>query len=100
MDLTQIIILSVIIVLTIFLVVLGLQVFFVLRDLRKTLFRMNRLFDDTDDLVSQVKKPIQSAGNFFTALATGAGIAHFLKRGSKESPSSAKASEGKKESSE
>src|SRR3989338_8273048 len=56
MDTTQIILLAVIIVLTIFLVVIGFQVFFVLKDLRKTLFRLNRFFDNVDDLVGQVKK--------------------------------------------
>jgi len=95
MDTTQIILLSVIIVLTIFLVVIGFQVFFVLKDLRKTLFRLNRLFDDADNLVGQVKKPIESAGNIFTAMTAGMGIAHLLKRGL---PSSVKASEGKEES--
>ena len=84
MDLTQIIILSVIVVLTIFLVVLGFQVYYVLKDLRRTLGRMNHLFDDADSLVSEVKKPLEKAGNFVTALTTGAGIAHLLRRGSKE----------------
>lgn len=81
MDTTQIILFAVIIVLAIFLVALGFQAFFVLRDTRKALGRMNRLLDDADDLVGQVKKPIQSAGNFVTALTAGAGIAHFLNRG-------------------
>lgn len=44
---------------------------------------MNRLFDDADDLVGQVKKPIESAGNLFTALTAGVGIGHFLKKGHK-----------------
>ena len=84
MDITQTVILAVIIALAILLVVVGFQVFFVLKDLRKTLFRLNRLFDNTDDLVGQVKKPIESAGNLFTAMTAGVGIAHLLKRGSKE----------------
>ena len=46
---------------------------------------MNRLFDDTDDLVGQVKKPIETAGNLFASLAAGVGIAHLLKKGKKES---------------
>ena len=80
MDLTQSIILSIIIVLTIFLVVLGFQVFFVLLDFRKTIFRMNRLLDDANNLVDQVKRPIETAGNLLTSAAAGIGIAHFLKK--------------------
>jgi len=81
LDLTQIILLSVIIVLTIFLVILGFQVFFVLRDLRSTLKRLNQLFAEANTLVSEVKKPIEKAGTFVTALTTGAGLVHLLKKG-------------------
>lgn len=84
MDVTQTILLAIIIVLAIFLVALGFQVFFVLKDLRKTLSRMNMLFDDANQLVSDIKKPVESAGNFVTALTAGAGIAHLLKKGKKE----------------
>ena len=80
MDTTQIILLTIIIVLAVFLIALGFQVFYVLKDVRKTLTRMNRLFDDADELVGQVKKPIDSASSFFTALTAGAGMAHILKR--------------------
>lgn len=87
MDTTQIVLLAVTVVLAVFLVALGFQVFFVLKDLRRTLTRMNRLFDDADELVDQVKKPIQSAGNIVSALTAGAGIAHLLKRGDKKEKS-------------
>lgn len=84
MDSTQIVLLAIAIILTVFLAAIGFQAFFVLRDARKTLVRANRLFDEADDLVTQVRKPIESAGNFVTALTAGAGIAHLLKRGEKE----------------
>ena len=84
MDITQTILLAIIIVLTIFLVGLGFQAFFVLKDFRKTLRKVNRLFDDADDLVGSVKLPIHSAGNIISAMTAGAGIAHLLKRGKHE----------------
>jgi hypothetical protein len=80
MDISQAVLLSVIIVLTIFLAVVGFQVFFVLKDLRKTLGKMNKLMEDTDVIVEQVRKPVESAGNLFAAIATGAGIAQLVKR--------------------
>lgn len=80
MDITQSIILSIIIVLAIFLVVVGVQVFFTLKELRKSLKKANKLMDDADDIISQVKKPIETAGNLVTALTAGAGIAHFIKK--------------------
>ena len=45
--------------------------------------RANRLLDDADQLVDGVKRPIESAGNLFTAMTAGVGIAHLLKRGDK-----------------
>ena len=78
MDTTQIVLLAVIIVLTIFLVVLGFQVFFV------------RLFNDANELVTEVKKPIEKAGNFFTALTAGAGLVQLLKKGKKNERSTQK----------
>lgn len=83
MDLTQIVLLSVIVVLTLFIVVIGFQAFFVLRDFRRTLVKMDKLMDDTDVLITDVKKPVESFGHLFTAITAGAGIAHFLKKVSK-----------------
>jgi len=80
MDATQAILLSVAVVLTIFLIVVGIQAFLTLKDLRKTLKKANKLMDDADEIVSQVKKPIETAGSLFTAVTAGAGIAHIIKR--------------------
>lgn len=80
MDATQAILLSVAVVLSLFLVVVGLQAFFTLKDLRKTLKKVNKLMDDTDNIVSQIKKPIETASNVFGAVTAGAGIAHIIKK--------------------
>lgn len=83
MELTQSVLLAVVIALTIFLVVLAFQVFYVLQDLRRTLTRLNRLFDDADSLVGEVRKPIEKAGTIISGLTTGATIAHLLHKGNK-----------------
>ncbi len=80
MDITQAALLSAIVVLAIFLVAVGLQAFLTLKDLRKTLKKANKLMDDADNIVSQIKKPIETAGSVFTAVTAGAGIAHLIKR--------------------
>lgn len=80
MDITQTVLLAVTIVLAIFLVVLGFQIFFVLKDVRKTLFKINNLFDQTDDIILKVKKPLENASGLLSAFATGAGIASILKK--------------------
>lgn len=79
MDITQSVLLAIIVVLTIFLVVLGFQGFFALKDLRKTLRKVNRLVDDADDIVGQVRKPIDSASTILTGMTAGAGLAQLFK---------------------
>jgi nucleosome binding factor SPN SPT16 subunit len=80
MDSTQAIFLSVIVVLGIFLAVIGFQVFFVLRDFRKTLKKLDKILVDAEDVVINIKKPLESIGNLFTAVTAGAGIAHIIKK--------------------
>lgn len=84
MDITQTVLLSVIVVLTVFLAILGFQAFFVLKDLRRSLKKVNRLFDDADELVDSVKKPIDSAAHLISAMGAGAGLAHLLKKGKED----------------
>lgn len=80
MDTTQIVLLSTIIVLTVFLAVIGFQVFFLIRDMRKTLQRTNHLLDDADSILASIKKPIEGATSALSAMTAGVGIAHLLKR--------------------
>lgn len=80
MDTTQVILIAIVVVLAALLVAIGTQAFFVLRDLRKSLVRANILFDEVEDLVDHIKKPVESIGNLTAAITTGAGIAHLIKR--------------------
>lgn len=80
MDITQTVLLAVTIVLAVFLVVLGFQIYFVLKDVRKTLFKINTLFDEADQMIGRVKKPVENASGFISALATGVGIANLIKK--------------------
>lgn len=65
----------VIIVLTVLLVVLGIQVFFILRELRKTIDKVNKVLDDTGVITESVSKPIASFSTLAMGLRTGAKIA-------------------------
>ena len=60
----------VIIILTVLLVVLGIQVFFILRELRQILDKANKVLDDTGVITKSVSTPLSA----LSSLATGAGI--------------------------
>jgi len=68
----------VVIVLTILLVVLGIQVFFILRELRKTIDKANKILDDTGAITESVSKPISSLSSIAMGLKAGARIAKIL----------------------
>lgn len=68
----------VIIVLTLLLLILGIQVFFILRELRKTIDKANKVLDDTGMITESVSKPISSFSSLAMGLKTGAKIAKIL----------------------
>ena len=73
----------VIIVLTILLLVLGIQVFFILRELRKTVDKANKVLDDTGVITESVSGPISSLSSLASGVKAGAAIASILSKNKK-----------------
>ncbi len=84
MDPAQTALLLVVIILTILLIVLGIQVFFILRELRKTIDKANKVLDDTGLITESVSKPISSLSSLTMGLKAGARIAKILNGSKKE----------------
>ncbi|HVT00884.1 MAG TPA: hypothetical protein VHE53_01455 [Patescibacteria group bacterium] len=57
-DPVQIVLLVVIILLTLLLLVLGVQVFFILKELRNTITRANRVLENTESITESVSEPM------------------------------------------
>lgn len=57
-DATQILLMFIILVLTTMLTVIGVQVFFILREFRVTLQKANKVLDDTRIISESVSKPV------------------------------------------
>lgn len=83
MDAAQSILLFVVVVLTLLLLVLGVQVFLILKELRRTVAKANKVLDDTSLITESVSGPISTFSTLATGLKTGALIARFFKRKSK-----------------
>lgn len=64
MEPTQILLFAVVTILTILLSVVGIQVFFILRDTKKTLDKVNKILDDAGLVSGSVAKPILGFANF------------------------------------
>jgi hypothetical protein len=83
-DPAQVALFLVIIVLAILLVVLGIQVFFILRELKQTISKANKVLDDTGVITESVSKPVSSLSTLISGIKTGATIASIIK-GKKDS---------------
>lgn len=71
-DAAQTALFIVIIVLTILLVVLGIQVFFILREFRKTIQKTNMILDEAQEITESISEPINSFSAILTGFKTGA----------------------------
>lgn len=80
MDSAQIVLLFVIIVLTILLLILGMQVFFILREFRKTVMKANKVLDDTSAITESISGPISTLSSLATGVKAGTSILSFLKK--------------------
>lgn len=69
MDFLQVALIFLIFLLSIFLAITGFQVFFILRDLKKALDRLNKVLDTGEEIVEDLEKPVKAASNLVTALS-------------------------------
>lgn len=84
MDSAQIVLLLVLIVLTVLLLILGIQVFFILRDFRRTINKANKVLDDTGVITESVSGPISNLSSVGSAFKTGMALISFLTKGKKQ----------------
>lgn len=61
MDLLQLALIFLIALLSIFLTLMGIQVFLILRDMKKGLDRFNKILETTNDVATELEKPISAA---------------------------------------
>lgn len=82
-DTAQAVLLFVLIVLTILLLILGIQVFFILRELRQTVSKANKVLDDAGLITESVSGPIATISGLASGVKTGALVARLLKKRTK-----------------
>ena len=80
MDSAQIILIIVIILLAILLFALGIQVFFILKEFRKTVSKANKVLDNTNVITHSVSAPISSLSSIATGIKTGVTFINLFKK--------------------
>lgn len=84
MDPAQIALFLVIIVLTALLVVLGIQIFLILKGFRKTIDKANKVLDDTGHITETVSRPISTLSSLAAGIKTGISFVKLFKRAKKK----------------
>ncbi|MBP6913289.1 MAG: hypothetical protein KBC00_01620 [Candidatus Levybacteria bacterium] len=79
-DTVQLVLLFVIVLLAVLFVILGIQVFLILRELRTTLVKTNKILDDVDSLTESVSEPLSFISGLLFSSKTFATIASFMRR--------------------
>ncbi len=77
-DPVQAVLLFVILLLAILFVILGIQVFLILRELRVTLQKTNKILDDVDSLTTSVSEPLSFISGLLFSSKTLTTIAKFF----------------------
>ena len=80
-DPVQITLLVVIVVLAILLVVLGLQVFYILLELKVTVKKVNKVLDHAESITENIEVPLSAISSLFLGIKTGSvlSVVRFIK---------------------
>ncbi|MDO8461083.1 MAG: hypothetical protein Q7S38_01430 [bacterium] len=79
-DTAQIVVLFVVVALSALLLILGVQVFFILKDLRRAVTKANKVLDDTSIITETVSGPISSLSTLTSGIKIGASLLKLLKK--------------------
>lgn len=80
MDTAQILLLSVVTVLSLLLLILGIQVFLILKEFKKTISKINRILDDAATLTESISAPIENFSSILAGIRTGVSIMNLFKK--------------------
>ncbi len=84
MENTQLLLIGVVTILTVLLALIGVQVFFILREIQKTVQKTNKMLDDMGLISESVARPIASLSNSITGASGIAGLFGWLSQRQKE----------------
>lgn len=79
-DTVQLVLLSVIILLAVLFIVLGVQVFLILRELKSALSKTNKILDEVEELTESVSEPLSFITGFLFSSKTLGILSKIFKR--------------------
>lgn len=86
MDAAQILLFSVVIIVTISFLLVGIQVFIILKILRKTIEKVNKILDDAGVISENISKPLSDVSSIVSGFKTGISILNIFTKKNKKNP--------------
>lgn len=83
-DLSQILLIVVVVVLSTILSIIGVQVFLILKEVQRSIQKVNKMLDDVSTISESIVKPIASLSNSITGLSGITGLFGWLVNKRKE----------------
>ncbi len=80
MDTTQVILIIIVTVLTILLSVIGIQIAFILAELKKTVEKVNKMLDDGGTVTGGIAKGVTNMGGLLDGIKTGLNVVNLFKK--------------------
>ena len=96
-DTTQLLLIAVVTVLTVLLTIIGVQVFFILKEIKRTIEKMNKMLDDAGLISESIARPIASLSSSITGVSGIAGLLGWLSQRKKKSKKAKKEEEEENE---
>lgn len=78
LDPIQILLTVIVTTLTILLVVIGVEVFRILRETKKTIERANRILDDVEEITNAVSRPVEGMASLVAGIKQGTAVVKVL----------------------
>ncbi len=79
-DTLQLSVFLIIVILTILVVVLGVQVFFILRDLKYTILKINKILEDAGIVSEAIARPVGAFSTLTTSIKAGSTVVTLFKK--------------------
>jgi hypothetical protein len=79
-DALQVLLAAVITSLTVVLIIIGIEFYFILKEVKKSIIKMNNIVDDTHTVTRVIATATEEASGFVAGLKKGAGLLKVIKK--------------------
>ena len=79
-DTLQFALFFILVILTILVVILGVQVFLILKDFKQTVLKINKVLDDAGIVSEAISRPVGAFSTFTTSIKAGSTIVNIFKK--------------------